>query len=92
MKKIITCIGIRPDIIRLSQIIKKLDLYFENIIVDSGQHYDYNLNKIFYDQLGVRKPDYNLNIKSGTHASQVAKLMIEFEKTLFNEKPEFVIV
>ena len=73
MKKIITCIGIRPDIIRLSQIIKKLDLYFENIIVDSGQHYDYNLNKIFYDQLGVREPDYNLNTKSGTHASQVAK-------------------
>ena len=92
MKKIITCIGIRPDIIRLSQIIKKLDKSFKNIIVDSGQHYDYNLNKIFYDQLGVRFPDYNLNIKSGTHASQVAKLMIEFEKTLLNEKPDFVVV
>jgi len=92
MKKIITCIGIRPDIIRLSQIIKKLDLYFENIIVDSGQHYDYNLNKIFYDQLEVRKPNYNLNIKSGTHASQVAKLMIEFEEVLFKENPEFVVV
>ncbi len=92
MRKIITCIGIRPDIIRLSQIIKKLDQYFENIIVDSGQHYDYNLNKIFYEQLGVRIPDYNLNIKSGTHASQVAKLMIEFENKLFKEKPEFVVV
>ena len=63
MKKIITCIGIRPDIIHLSQIIKKLDKFFNNIIVDSGQHYDYNLNKIFYDQLGVRLPNYNLNIK-----------------------------
>ncbi len=92
MKKIITCIGIRPDIIRLSQIIKKLDQHFENIIVDSGQHYDYNLNKIFYEQLGVRPSDFNLDIKSGTHASQVAKLMIEFEKTLINEKPEFVVV
>lgn len=92
MKRIITCIGIRPDIIRLSQIIKKLDFFFKNIIVDSGQHYDYNLNKIFYDQLEVRLPDYNLNIKSGTHASQVAKLMIEFEKTLFKVKPDFVIV
>ncbi|KKL98341.1 hypothetical protein LCGC14_1825400 [marine sediment metagenome] len=92
MKKIITCIGIRPDIIRLSQIIKKLDIFFENIIVDSGQHYDYNLNKIFYDQLEVRLPDYNLNIRSGTHASQVAKLMIEFEKTLFKVKPHFVII
>ena len=92
MKKIITCIGIRPDIIRLSQIIKKLDKYFENIIVDSGQHYDYNLNKIFYDQLGVRIPEYNLNIKSGTHASQVARLMIEFEKVLVKENPDFIIV
>jgi len=92
MKKIISCIGIRPDIIRLSQIIKKLDQYFQNIIVDSGQHYDYNLNKIFYEQLGVRPPDYNLDVKSGTHAVQVAKLMIEFEKTLNKEKPEFVIV
>ncbi len=92
MKKIITCIGIRPDIIRLSQIIKKLDTYFENIIVDSGQHYDYNLNKIFYEQLSVRTPDYNLNIKSGTHASQVTKLIIEFEKVLLKERPEFVVV
>ena len=92
MKKIITCIGIRPDIIRLSQIIKKLDKYFENIIVDSGQHYDYNLNKIFYDQLNVRIPEYNLNIKSGSHATQVAKLMIEFEKVLIQETPQFVIV
>jgi len=92
MKKIITCIGIRPDIIRLSQIIKKLDTYFENIIVDSGQHYDYNLNKIFYEQLKVRIPEYNLNIKSGTHATQVAKLMIEFERVLIQESPQFVIV
>jgi len=92
MKKIITCIGIRPDIIRLSQIIKKLDTHFNNIIVDSGQHYDYNLNKIFYDQLDVRPPDYNLDVKSGTHATQVAKLMIEFEKTLLKLNPDFVIV
>ena len=92
MRKIITCIGIRPDIIRLSQIIKTMDKHFENIIVDSGQHYDYNLNKIFYEQLEVRPPDYNLNIKSGTHASQVAKLMIEFEKTLVEVQPEFVVV
>ncbi|MBD3216229.1 MAG: UDP-N-acetylglucosamine 2-epimerase (non-hydrolyzing) [Candidatus Lokiarchaeota archaeon] len=92
MKKIITCIGIRPDIIRLSQIIKSLDLVFENIIVDSGQHYDFNLNKIFYDQLEIRQPQYNLEIRSGTHAEQVGNLMIEFENVLRNEKPEFVIV
>jgi len=92
MKKIITCIGIRPDIIRLSQILKKLDKHFNNIIVDSGQHYDYNLNKIFYEQLDVRPSDFNLDVKSGTHASQVAKLMIEFEKVLIKEAPVFVVV
>jgi UDP-N-acetylglucosamine 2-epimerase (non-hydrolysing) len=92
MKKIITCIGIRPDIIRLSQILKKLDKHFNNIIVDSGQHYDYNLNKIFYEQLDVRPSDFNLDVKSGSHASQVAKLMIEFEKVLIKEAPVFVVV
>jgi len=92
MKKLITCIGIRPDIIRLSQIVKKLDLVFKNIIVDSGQHYDYNLNKIFYEQLGIREPDYNLGIKSGSHATQVGKLMIEFEQVLLKENPDFVVV
>jgi len=92
MKKIITCIGIRPDIIRLSQILKKLDKHFNNIIVDSGQHYDYNLNKIFYEQLDVRPSDFNLDVKSGSHASQVAKLMIEFEKVLIREAPVFVVV
>lgn len=92
MRKIITCIGIRPDIIRLSIIIKKLDDHFKNILVDSEQHYDYNLNKIFYEQLKVRPPDYNLNIKSGTHSYQVGQLMIEFEKILLKENPDIVIV
>jgi UDP-N-acetylglucosamine 2-epimerase (non-hydrolysing) len=91
-QKIISCIGIRPDIIRLSQILKELDMYFTNIIVDSGQHYDYNLNKIFYEQLDIRKPDFNLNIRSGTHAEQVGKLMIEFEKVLMKENPQCVII
>ncbi|TXT64888.1 MAG: UDP-N-acetylglucosamine 2-epimerase [Promethearchaeota archaeon] len=90
--KIISCIGIRPDIIRLSQIIKKLDKYFDNIIVDSGQHYDYNLNKIFYEQLEVRESDFNLNIKSGTHAQQVGNLMIAFERLIKKKHPQFVIV
>ena len=80
------------DKITKNIIIKKLDNHFINIIVDSGQHYDYNLNKIFYDQLEVRPPDYNLDVKSGTHATQVAKLIIEFEKTLVDLNPDFVIV
>ena len=92
IKKIITCVGIRPDIIRLSQIIKKLDQLFQNIIVDSGQHYDYNLNKIFYDQLDLRPADINLGIKSGSHATQVGTLMIAFESLLLQESPDFVIV
>lgn len=92
MRKIITCIGIRPDIIRLSLIVKQLDQCFQNVVVDSGQHYDYNLNKIFYEQLGVRPPDYNLDVKSGTHAEQVGRLMIAFERVVLEERPEFVLV
>ena len=56
--KVVTLLGTRPDIIRLSRVIHKLDLYFDHILVHTGQNYDYELNKIFFEQLELRKPDY----------------------------------
>jgi len=60
--------------------------------IHTGQHYDYNMSKIFFDNLGIPKPDYFLNVGSGTHALQTAKIMIEFDKVILNEKPRLVIV
>ena len=63
MSKIITIIGTRPEIIRLSRVIPNLDKTNKNILVHTGQNYDYELDKIFFDELGVREPDYYLGAR-----------------------------
>ena len=60
--KLMTIVGTRPEIIKLSEIIKKCDKYFEHILVHTGQNWDYTLNDIFFKDLGLRKPNYNLNV------------------------------
>ena len=60
--KIMTIIGTRPEIIRLSEVIKKCDMYFEHILVHTGQNYDYCLNKAFFEDLNLREPDYYLDV------------------------------
>ena len=89
--KIITVLGTRPEIIRLSQIIKKLDDFAEHILVHTGQNYDSNLNDIFFTQLGVRAPDYYLNIR-GSLGNQLGLLFSELEKVLEKEKPDKMLV
>lgn len=59
--KVMTVIGTRPEIIRLSEVIKKCDRYFEQVLVHTGQNYDYTLNQIFFEDLGLRQPDYYLD-------------------------------
>ena len=60
--KLMTIIGTRPEIIKMSAIIKKADIYFDQILVHTGQNYDYELNKVFFEDLGLRKPDYYLGV------------------------------
>ena len=77
-----TILGIRPDFIRMSEIIKGLDAspYIDHILVHTGQHYDDNMSKVFFEELGLPEPDDYLGVGSGSHASQTAKILIEFEK------------
>ena len=91
MKKILTIIGTRPEIIRLSRIIPKLDDTNKNILVHTGQNYDYELDKIFFKDLKVRKPNYYLGAK-GTFAEQLAIITKKLEKIIIKEKPEKFIV
>lgn len=84
--------GTRPEIIKLYPVIKSIDkiglcYYF----IWSGQHYDYNLSKIFFEQFQLHDPHYNLGVGSGTHAEQTAKIMIELEKVLQTLKPALVV-
>ena len=89
--KVLTILGTRPEIIRLSKVIPKLDKYCDHIIVHTGQNYDYELDKIFFHTLKVRKPDYYLNAR-GTFAKQIAIIFEKLEEILIKEKPDRFLV
>jgi UDP-N-acetylglucosamine 2-epimerase len=92
--KVITVIGTRPEIIRLSRVLASLDAFCDHIIVHTGQNYDYELNQIFFDELGVRKPDYFLDSAKGATgvADTIGNLFIAFDKVLDVVLPEAMLV
>jgi len=89
--KIITIIGTRPEIIRLSRLIPKLDKKYKNILVHTGQNYDYELDQIFLKELNIRKPNYYLNVR-GSFAAQISSIIYKLEKIIIKEKPEKFLV
>lgn len=93
--KIINIVGARPNFMKMAPIIEAMNRYPEQIqhlLVHTGQHYDEKMSKSFFDDLGMPKPDVNLEVGSGSHAEQTAKIMVEFEKVCLREKPDLVIV
>jgi len=90
--KIATVVGTRPEIIRLACVIKKLDEHCEHILIHTGQNYDYELNEIFFDDLGIRKPDYFLGAAGTTGAETIGNVIIEVDKVLEEIQPEAMLV
>jgi UDP-N-acetylglucosamine 2-epimerase (non-hydrolysing) len=90
--KVLTVVGTRPEIIRLSRILAKLNLYFDHRLVHTGQNYDYNLNNIFFKELELEKSDYNLNCASNSSIEFISKALLKFDKVLQIEKPDAVLV
>jgi UDP-N-acetylglucosamine 2-epimerase len=92
--KIVSVVGTRPEIIRLSRVLAALDKYCEHILVHTGQNYDYELNQIFFDDLGVRKPDYFLNsaAESTGVANTIGNLISSVDKVLSDVQPEAMLV
>jgi UDP-N-acetylglucosamine 2-epimerase len=90
--KVVTVIGTRPEIIRLSRVLIKLDEFCEHIIVHTGQNYNYELNEIFFDDLDIRKPDYFLNSAGGNSAETIGKVIIAVDKILGDIKPDAFLV
>lgn len=84
--KIMTVVGTRPEIIRLSCVIKKLDVHCDHVLVHTGQNYDYELNEIFFEDLGIRKPDYFLSAAGLSSAETIGNVIIEIDR-LLNEVP-----
>lgn len=90
--KVATILGTRPEIIRLARVIDKLDTYVEHVLVHTGQNYDYELNEIFFEDLGVRKPDYFLGVGGGSLGETLGGILIETEKVLRKENPDAVLI
>ncbi len=92
MLKVMTVVGTRPEIIRLSRVMAKLDEHCEHIMVHTGQNYDYELNQIFFDDLGIRKPDYFLNAAGANAAETIGKVIIESDKLMAKVKPDAILI
>lgn len=92
--KVVSVVGTRPEIIRLSRVLARLDEYCDHILVHTGQNYDYELNQVFFDDLGVRKPDYFLNSAvSGSSAIQtIGNLIVAVDTVLAEVNPEAMLV
>ncbi len=104
--KLINVAGARPNFMKIAPLIRaikkhnnrtlsSLDTHYSKldaILVHTGQHYDYEMSKVFFEDLEIPEPDIYLGVGSGTHAEQTGNVMIEFEKVLFKEEPDLVIV
>jgi UDP-N-acetylglucosamine 2-epimerase (non-hydrolysing) len=90
--KVMTIVGTRPEIIRLSRVIAKLDKYTEHVLVHTGQNYDYELNDIFFDDLELRKPDYYLEAAGKTAAETVGLVIAKSDEVLVRENPDALLV
>ena len=92
--KVVTVVGTRPEIIRLSRVITALDQYCDHILVHTGQNYDYELNQIFFDDLGLRKPDYFLGSADGSlsAANTIGNIITAVDAVLAEVNPDALLV
>ena len=90
--KLMTIVGTRPEVIKLSEILKKSDIYFEHIIVHTGQNYDYKLNKVFFEELGIREPDIYLNVVGKTLGETMGNILSKSYEVLSKEVPDALLV
>ena len=90
--KILTIVGTRPEIIKLSVVLKKFDKYFNHSIIHTGQNYDYNLNEVFFKDLNIKKPKYFLNCAGETSIQTISNVISRTEKILKKEKPDGIVV
>ena len=90
--KFLSIVGARPQFVKAAMLSEKLRQQGEEILVHTGQHYDDNMSQVFFDELSIQKPDIHLGIGGGSHAEQTGRMLIEIEKVLLQEKPDWCIV
>jgi UDP-N-acetylglucosamine 2-epimerase (non-hydrolysing) len=95
MTKLLLVAGARPNFMKISPILRELEKHadaMQGLLVHTGQHYDHIMSASFFEDLGIKEPDYNLEVGSGSHAVQTANIMIKFEEVCLKEKPDMVLV
>ncbi|MES1998440.1 MAG: UDP-N-acetylglucosamine 2-epimerase (non-hydrolyzing) [Pseudomonadota bacterium] len=92
MKKIMTIVGTRPEIIKLSRVIAELEKYTEHVLVHTGQNYDYELNEVFFNEMGIKKPDYFLNAAGDNPAVTIANVIAKSDAIMAEVKPDGVLL
>ena len=90
--KIASIVGARPQFIKAAPVSRKLRRLHREVLIHTGQHYDYFLSQIFFDELGIPVPDYNLGVGSATHGRQTGEMLAKVEEVLLKERPDWVLV
>ena len=90
--KVMTIVGTRPEIIKLSRVMAELEAHLDHVIVHTGQNYDYELNEIFFKELGIRKPDYFLDSVGETLAATIGNIIAKADAVMEKEKPDCILL
>ncbi|MFR1758452.1 MAG: non-hydrolyzing UDP-N-acetylglucosamine 2-epimerase [Christensenellaceae bacterium] len=92
MKKICSVVGARPQFIKLAVVSRQLRRQFHEVIIHTGQHYDPNMSDVFFEEMDIPKPDYNLGISVGTHGQMTGQMLMKIEEVLLKEQPDMVLL
>lgn len=90
--KVMTILGTRPEIIRLSRVVEKLDRLCQHVLVHTGQNFDVSLSDVFFDELGVRRPDHYLGVRGASFGEQIGRIISECERVMKQERPDRVLI
>lgn len=92
MKKICTIVGARPQFIKLAVVSRVLRKYYQEVLIHTGQHYDHNMSDVFFEEMEIPKPDYNLGISGGPHGQMTGRMLEKLEVVLLREQPDMLLV
>lgn len=92
MKKVCTVVGARPQFIKLAVVSRELRKEFQEVLIHTGQHYDHNMSDVFFQEMDIPRPDYNLGISGGTHGQMTGQMLIKIEEVLLAEQPDMLLV